>query len=151
MINKIQVDVYLEAPWEYDAEDEDICVLHTLVKWSYRFYTAYQEPSFLTVSFPCHIDQAFELLVKRPSSSSFPSTHSAWAFGGATAIFLKFKKAGIATFVTAALIAFSRMYMFLHFPTDVLAGMIMGIIFGIAAVKICDLVAKRRKKGITEE
>ena len=31
MINKIQVDVYLEAPWEYDAEDEDICVLHTLV------------------------------------------------------------------------------------------------------------------------
>jgi len=79
----------------------------------------------LTVSFPCHIDQAFELLVKRPSSSSFPSTHSAWAFGGATAIFLKFKKAGIATFVAAALIAFSRMYMY--------------------------LVAKRRKKGITEE
>ena len=96
---------------------------------------------------PCHIDQAFELLVKRPSSSSFPSTHSAWAFGGATAIFLKFKKAGIATFVVAALIAFSRMYMFLHFPTDVLAGMIMGIIFGIAAVKICDLVAKRKAEN----
>ena len=88
-----------------------------------------------------------ELLVKRPSSSSFPSTHSAWAFGGATAIFLKFKKAGIATFVVAALIAFSRMYMFLHFPTDVLAGMIMGIIFGIAAVKICDLVAKRKAEN----
>ena len=31
MINKIQVDVYLEAPWEYDAEDDQICVLHTLV------------------------------------------------------------------------------------------------------------------------
>ena len=100
---------------------------------------------------PCHIDQTFEMLVKCPSSSSFPSTHSAWAFGGATAIFLKFKKAGIATFVVAAVIAFSRMYMFLHFPTDVLAGMIMGIIFGIAAVKICDLVAKRTKKEITEE
>ena len=95
---------------------------------------------------PCHIDQTFELLVKRPSSPSFPSTHSAWAFAGATAIFMKFKKAGIGAFVVASLIAFSRMYMFLHFPSDVLAGMIMGIIFGIAAVKICDLVAKRIKR-----
>ena len=31
IINKIQVDVYLEAPWEYDAKDDQICVLHTLV------------------------------------------------------------------------------------------------------------------------
>ena len=95
---------------------------------------------------PCHIDQAFEMLVKRPTSSSFPSTHSAWAFAGAIAIFMKFKKPGIAVFVISALIAFSRMYLFLHFPTDVLAGMIMGIIFGIAAVKICDLVAKRKNE-----
>ena len=36
---------------------------------------------------PCQIDEAFALLVARPSSSSFPSTHSAWAFGAATAIF----------------------------------------------------------------
>ena len=35
---------------------------------------------------PCHVDQAFEMLVARPSSSSFPSTHSAWAFAAATAI-----------------------------------------------------------------
>ena len=60
------------------------------------------------------------------------------------------KKAGIAAFVVAAVIAFSRMYMFLHFPTDVLAGMIMGIIFGIAAVKICDMVAKRKTEGSNE-
>ena len=97
---------------------------------------------------PCHIDQAFELLVKRPSSSSFPSTHSAWAFGGATAIFMRFKKAGIVTFVAAALIAFSRMYRFLQFPTDVLAVMRMGIRFGITAVKICDLAAKRKAEGL---
>ena len=96
---------------------------------------------------PCHVDETFELLVKRPSSSSFPSTHSSWAFGGATAIFMKFRKAGIASFVVATLIAFSRMYMFLHYPTDILAGMIMGIVFGIAAVKICDLAAKRKAEG----
>ncbi len=92
---------------------------------------------------PCHIDQAFKLLVERPTSSSFPSTHSAWAFAAATAIFMKFKKAGIAAFVVASIIAFSRMYMFLHFPTDVLTGILFGIAVGIASVKLLDLVAKK--------
>ena len=94
---------------------------------------------------PCHIDQSFELLVKRPTSSSFPSTHSAWAFGAATAIFMRFKKPGIVAFIIAALIAFSRMYLFLHFPTDVLCGIIFGIILGFAADKLCDFIAEKRK------
>lgn len=92
---------------------------------------------------PCQIDQAFTLLVERPSSSSFPSTHSAWAFGAATAIFMRYRKTGIAVFVAAFLIAFSRMYLFLHFPTDVLCGMILGILLGFAADKICGLVADK--------
>ncbi|MBP3736449.1 MAG: phosphatase PAP2 family protein [Lachnospiraceae bacterium] len=87
---------------------------------------------------PCHIDQAFALLVNRPTSSSFPSTHSAWAFGAATAIFLRYRKAGTAAFVVAACIAFSRMYLFLHFPTDVLCGAALGAVLGIAATKIID-------------
>ena len=91
---------------------------------------------------PCQIDQAFALLVDRPSSSSFPSTHSAWAFAAATAIFMKFRKPGIAVFIISTLIAFSRMYLFLHFPTDVLCGVIMGIALGLVADKICDLPAK---------
>ena len=99
---------------------------------------------------PCHVDESFQLLVKRPSSSSFPSTHSSWAFAAATAIFMKFKKAGIAAFAAAALIAYSRLYMFVHFPTDVLAGMIMGMMIGMGAVKICDLVAKRKAEGMAE-
>lgn len=48
---------------------------------------------------PCQIDLDFTLLVSRPSSSSFPSTHSAWAFGAATAIFMQHKKAGVAAFI----------------------------------------------------
>ena len=83
---------------------------------------------------PCHVDQAFALLVKRPSSSSFPSTHSAWSFAAATAIFMNYRKIGIVVFVVAALIAFSRLYLFLHFPTDVLAGIVMGILWGVIAV-----------------
>ena len=63
---------------------------------------------------------------------------------------MKFKKAGIAAFAAAALIAYSRLYMFVHFPTDVLAGMIMGMMIGMGAVKICDLFAKRKAEGMAE-
>lgn len=91
---------------------------------------------------PCQIDQAFQLLVNRPGSSSFPSTHSGFAFGAATAVFMKYKKEGTALLILAALSAYSRMYLFLHFPTDVLTGVVLGIIFGIAGAKICE-----RKSG----
>ncbi len=93
---------------------------------------------------PCDIDTAFALLVERPAGSSFPSTHSGQAFAAATAIFARHKKVGIAALVAAALIAFSRMYMFLHFPTDVLCGVVFGILVGIAVNRICDIVIKRR-------
>ena len=95
---------------------------------------------------PCQIDTAFPLLVSRPSSSSFPSTHSAWAFGGATAIFLRHKKAGIAAYVIAALIGFSRLYLFLHFPTDVLFGAAMGVALGFAADRFTAFAERKLKR-----
>ena len=95
---------------------------------------------------PCHIDRAFALLVERPSSSSFPSTHSAWAFAAATAIFMKYRKPGIAVFIIAVLVAYSRMYMFLHYPTDVLMGMVFGAALGFAAVRICDIAEKKMRR-----
>lgn len=95
---------------------------------------------------PCQIDTAFPLLVSRPSSPSFPSTHSAWAFAGATAIFLRHKKAGIAAYAAAVLIGFSRLYLFLHFPTDVLFGAAMGVALGFAADRITALAAKKLKR-----
>ena len=100
---------------------------------------------------PCQIDLDFALLVDRPSSSSFPSTHSAWAFGAATAIFMRHKKAGIAAIAAAALIAFSRMYLFLHFPTDVLAGIALGIALGVLAHWIIGRIwriAEKNKKAV---
>ena len=98
---------------------------------------------------PCQIDQAFALLVARPSSSSFPSTHSAWAFGAATAIFMRHRKLGAAAYAVAALIAFSRLYMFLHFPTDVLFGMALGIALGVLASRITKALWKRFARGET--
>lgn len=95
---------------------------------------------------PCHIDQTVELLIKRPSSYSCPSTHSAWAFAAATTVFLNHKKAGIAVYVLAALIAFSRMYLFVHFPTDVLFGAVLGVLAAFAAVALVRFIARKLPK-----
>ena len=96
---------------------------------------------------PCQIDQTFAMLVARPSSSSFPSTHSAWAFGAATAIFMQHRKLGAAAYAVAALIAFSRLYMFLHFPTDVLFGAAMGMALGVLAHWIMKTLWKKLDRG----
>ena len=95
---------------------------------------------------PCHIDEAIELIVKKPSSFSCPSTHSAWAFAAATAIFIHHKKAGIGLYVLAAIIGFSRLYLFVHFPTDVLFGAALGALCGFASVKLVNFVWKKVTK-----
>ena len=95
---------------------------------------------------PCQIDQTFAMLVERPTSSSFPSTHSAFAFGTAMAIFMNHRRAGVLMFIVATLVAFSRLYLFVHFPTDVLCGIVLGIAVGFAAVRICDFVEKKMQK-----
>lgn len=77
---------------------------------------------------PCWLDQTVALLVENPRDFSFPSGHSLASFEGAVSIFLYDKRWGGAAIVLAALIAFSRLYLFVHFPTDVLAGTILGIL-----------------------
>lgn len=88
---------------------------------------------------PCHIDQSIQLLVARPESFSCPSTHTGWAFAGASSIFFYHKKAGIAAFIIAAIMGFSRMYVFVHFPTDVL----LGIVLGMASAYASKLIIQR--------
>lgn len=73
-----------------------------------------------------------ELLIAPPSGFSFPSGHSSSSFAAATALFCFYKKPGIAALVLAALIAFSRMYLFVHYPTDVLTGIMLGIFMALA-------------------
>lgn len=85
---------------------------------------------------PCNVNQEIELLVKRPSSYSFPSGHTGSSFAAATSVFLYHKKAGICTLVLAALIGFSRLYNYVHFPSDVLVGMLFGIIMSVVVYNL---------------
>ena len=75
---------------------------------------------------PCWVDSGVALLVARPSDFSFPSGHSMVSFEGAVSIWLYNRKGGSLALGLAALIACSRLYLFVHFPTDVLAGSILG-------------------------
>ena len=66
------------------------------------------------------------LLFYRPSDSSFPSNATAVGFSLATAVWLHNRKAGTAMFVMALLLGASRVAGGVHYPSDVLAGMLMG-------------------------
>ena len=94
---------------------------------------------------PCWIDTTVPLLIKAPSSYSFPSGHTFDGFAASVSVFLYNKKSGIAAIIVAAIIAFSRMYLFVHFPTDVLASVVLGT---LVAVVVHYFVEKYRGKNI---
>lgn len=71
---------------------------------------------------------------------SFPSGHALSSFAAATALWCFHKKAGALALVLAALIAFSRLYASVHYPTDVLAGMLIGIALAHAAAFLTDRI-----------
>ena len=70
------------------------------------------------------------LLVEGLHDYSFPSGHTIASFEAATALLIGNKKLGIPAMILAVLIAFSRLYLYVHYPTDVLASIVLGI--GIA-------------------
>lgn len=71
---------------------------------------------------------------------SFPSGHALSSFAAATALWCFHKKTGVLALVLAALIAFSRLYASVHYPTDVLAGMLIGIALAHAAAFLTDRI-----------
>ncbi len=68
------------------------------------------------------------LLVSKPSSYSFPSGHTSTAFAAAIVLASQLKKYKVHLMTIAGLLAFSRLYLFVHYPSDVLAGIIVGLI-----------------------
>ena len=71
------------------------------------------------------------ILTHQPGDHSFPSGHSAGSFACAWAFFRAYKKKwGVPALVLAALVSLSRLYVGVHYPTDVLGGVVIGIIVG---------------------
>lgn len=85
---------------------------------------------------PCAISMAPELLIPYPGEYSFPSGHTLSSFIAATCIFIRDKRLGIPAYILASVIAFSRLYLYVHFPTDILGGIVLGIALAFLAVRI---------------
>jgi len=72
--------------------------------------------------------QTINLLINKPTSYSFPSGHTSTAFAVAGILASQLKRYKIPVFIIATLMAFSRLYLFVHYPFDILAGIIQGLI-----------------------
>ena len=96
---------------------------------------------------PFDVYTALNIIIEKPTDYSFPSGHTLASFASATVIFRHFRKWGTAALILAFLIAFSRLYLCVHYPTDVLCGLILGIFFGNTA---CILYRKLFLKGSME-
>ena len=83
---------------------------------------------------PCWINDTVDMLVKIPKDYSFPSGHSAAAAIMATIVTANNKKAGIPVIILALIVMFSRLYLYVHFPTDVLAGALIGLVIALIVV-----------------
>jgi undecaprenyl-diphosphatase len=73
-------------------------------------------------------------LVRVPSDWSFPSGHAATSFAGATMLSHFLPRLRVALYLLAAAIAWSRVYVGVHYPADVLAGAALGTAVGWAAI-----------------
>lgn len=79
---------------------------------------------------PCDINATIQLLIARPTDFSFPSGHTGSSFAAASALLFSHNKLWIPATILAVLIAFSRLYLYVHYPSDVFAGALIGIICG---------------------
>lgn len=88
---------------------------------------------------PYDVNTAIELLIAAPKDFSFPSGHTAASFASVSALwFAGKKKLWVPALVLAVLIACSRMYFYVHYPTDVLCGALLGTGCGYMAYKLLE-------------
>lgn len=83
------------------------------------------------------------LLVNRPHDWSFPSGHTIASFEACTALLIRDKRFGIPATILAFLIAFSRLYLYVHYPTDVIFSFFAGILFGVLGCMAADAIYKK--------
>lgn len=95
---------------------------------------------------PYDFNKAVKLIVPPEKDSSFPSGHSMSSFAVAVSVWLHNKKIGAAVFCFAALIAFSRVYIYVHYPSDVLVGIFIGVMSAIVGKYLSDKISEKYPK-----
>ncbi len=82
-----------------------------------------------------------DLLIKKPGSFSFPSGHAASSFASLTVLYTMCRRMRIPAAIYALMISFSRVYLFVHYPSDVLAGALLGIASGYLVMALMNRLA----------
>lgn len=95
---------------------------------------------------PYDLNSGVELLVNALSDYSFPSGHTLASFEAATVLLIRDKRLGIPALVLAILIALSRLYLYVHYPTDVLAGALLGALIGVFACFLVNRIYEKLPK-----
>jgi undecaprenyl-diphosphatase len=83
-------------------------------------------------------------LVHAPHSAAFPSGHSATAFACATVLAWWDRRLAVPAFVLAAAIAWSRVYVGVHWPLDVVGGAVLGVLVATALLKLAAILRRSR-------
>jgi undecaprenyl-diphosphatase len=87
-------------------------------------------------------------LVTTPHSGAFPSGHSASAFAAATVIAWGSRRLAVPAYVLAALVAWSRVYVGVHWPLDVIGGAILGVLVGTLVVTVLPRLSEVRRRSL---
>lgn len=79
-----------------------------------------------------------EIIIKAPLSYSFPSGHTASSFAAAVVLGYYIKNWKYLFYFFAALVAFSRLYLFVHYPSDIIGGIALGVVCSLMTIKIIE-------------
>lgn len=93
-----------------------------------------------------YFGKTIPLLIAAEHDFSFPSGHTIVSFEAASVLMIRNRKMGISALVLAILIAFSRLYLYVHYPTDVLCSVILGIGIGLLSCHIVSSCEKCQKR-----
>ena len=96
---------------------------------------------------PYRMLEELTILIPEPGEFSFPSGHTSSSFAAGVVLYMMLpKKYGIPAMILAFLMGISRLYVGVHYPTDVLGGMVMGALLAVATVKIFDRMKLRNER-----
>lgn len=95
-------------------------------------------------------DPNIKIIISPPSGFSFPSGHAASLFTVST-VLTKYNKWCAFSFILSFLVGLSRIYLQVHYPSDVLAGAILGVIYGIVGIILFTILFKIYQKHFEEK